>query len=172
MTTRRQFLKTMGAGMAGVALSGLPSFVQAAPALMTSHETADMKRNKVRVAFIGIGNRGEQDFDDFLRTGMVEVAALCDVDLDGKQCQKVLSRFPKVKRFRDFRELFEKAANDFDAVVAAVPDHIHFPIAMMALTHGKHIYLEKPMVRTFLEAELLMQMARRHPELATQVGNQ
>ena len=172
MTTRRQFLKTMGAGMAGVALSGLPSFVQAAPALMTSHETADMKRNKVRVAFIGIGNRGEQDFDDFLRTDMVEVAALCDVDLDGKQCQKVLSRFPKVKRFRDFRELFEKAANDFDAVVAAVPDHIHFPIAMMALTHGKHIYLEKPMVRTFLEAELLMQMARRHPELATQVGNQ
>ena len=172
MTTRRQFLKTMGAGMAGVALSGLPSFVQAAPALMTSHETADMKRNKVRVAFIGIGNRGEQDFDDFLRTGMVEVAALCDVDLDGKQCQKVLSRFPKVKRFRDFRELFEKAANDFDAVVAAVPDHIHFPIAMMALTHGKHVYLEKPMVRTFLEAELLMQMARRHPELATQVGNQ
>lgn len=60
MTTRRQFLKTMGAGMAGVALSGLPSFVQAAPALMTSHETADMKRNKVRVAFIGIGNRGDR----------------------------------------------------------------------------------------------------------------
>ena len=56
--------------------------------------------------------------------------------------------------------------------MAAVPDHIHFPIAMAALAHGKHIYLEKPMVRTFLEAELLMQMARRHPELATQVGNQ
>ena len=173
MTSRRNFLKTMGAGMAGVALSSLPSFAQAtAPALMTSHETANMKRNKVRVAFIGIGNRGEQDIDDFLRTEMVEVAALCDVDLDGNQCQKMLNRFPKAKRFRDFRDLFEKVSNDFDAVVAAVPDHIHFPIAMAALAHGKHIYLEKPMVRTFLEAELLMQMARRHPELATQVGNQ
>ena len=109
MTSRRNFLKTMGAGMAGVALSSLPSFAQAtAPALMTSHETANMKRNKVRVAFIGIGNRGEQDIDDFLRTEMVEVAALCDVDLDGNQCQKMLNRFPKAKRFRDFRDLFEK----------------------------------------------------------------
>ncbi len=172
MTTRRSFLKTMSAGVAGIALSGVPGIASAAPTLMTSREAADTKKDKVKVAFIGIGNRGEQDFDDFMRTGMVEVTALCDVDLDGKQCQKVLTKFPNVKRFRDFRELFEKAAGNFEAVVAAVPDHIHFPIAMMALAHGKHIYLEKPMVRTFHEAELLMQMARRHPELATQVGNQ
>ena len=43
---------------------------------------------------------------------------------------------------------------------------------MMALKYGKHIYLEKPMVRTFQEAELLIEMAKRHPEIATQVGNQ
>ena len=43
---------------------------------------------------------------------------------------------------------------------------------MMAMKYGKHIYVEKPMCRTFHEGELLMQMARRHPELATQVGNQ
>ena len=153
MTTRRNFLKTMGAGVAGLALGGVQNLGAATPHLMTSRETANAKKDKVKVAFIGIGNRGEQDFDDFLRTDMVEVAALCDVDLDGKQCQKVLNKFPKVKRYRDFRELFEKGAGDFEAVV-------------------KHIYLEKPMVRTFHEAELLMQMARRHPELATQVGNQ
>ena len=152
MTNRRTFLKTLGAGAAGLALSNLPLAASAAPNLMTSRERADAKKEKVKVAFIGIGNRGEQDFDDFMRTGMVEVTALCDVDLDGKQCQKVLNQFPKVKRFRNFRELFEKAAGDFEAVVAAVPDHIHFPIAMMALAHGKHIYLEKPMVRTFYEA--------------------
>ena len=117
MTTRRNFLKTMGAGVAGIALGGVPSLASAAtPNLMTSREAADAKKEKVKVAFIGIGNRGEQDFDDFLRTGMVEVTALCDVDLDGKQCQKVLQKYPNVKRFRDFRELFEKAAGDFEAV--------------------------------------------------------
>ena len=163
----------MSAGVAGLALSNVSGIASAAaPNLMTSRERNDAKKEKVKVAFIGIGNRGEQDFEDFLKTGMVEVTALCDVDLDGKQCQKVLSQYPNVKRFRNFRDLFEKASGDFEAVMAAVPDHIHFPIAMMALAHGKHIYLEKPMVRTFHEAELLMQMAHRHPELATQVGNQ
>ena len=174
MTTRRDFLKTVGASMAGLAFGSVNDLLAStgAPHLQTSAERAEAKKDKVKVAFIGIGNRGEQDFDDFLRTGMVEVTALCDVDLEGKQCQKVLSRYPNVKRYRNFRDLFEKSANDFEAVVAAVPDHIHFPIAMLALSHGKHIYLEKPMVRTFLEAELLMDMARRHPNLATQVGNQ
>ena len=43
---------------------------------------------------------------------------------------------------------------------------------MMALKYKKHIYLEKPMIRTFQEAELLMEMARRNPAVATQVGNQ
>ena len=173
MTTRRDFLKTMGAGIATFALGGTHRLAAApSPVMMTSRETAEAKKEKVKIAFIGIGNRGEQDVADFVRTGMIEVTALCDVDLDGRQCQKVLNMFPGAKRYRDFRELFEKGSNDFEAVVAAVPDHIHFPVAMMALAHGKHIYLEKPMVRTFHEAELLMAMARRHPELATQVGNQ
>ncbi len=139
MTTRRDFLKQLGVGTVGLALGQLESMAAPLPNLMTSKETARAKGDKVKVAFIGIGNRGEQDFDDFMRTGLVEVAAFCDVDLDGKQCQKVLSKYPHVKRFRDFRELFEKASGDFEAVVAAVPDHIHFPIAMAALAHGKHI---------------------------------
>jgi hypothetical protein len=94
------------------------------------------------------------------------------VDLDGPQCQKVLSKYPKAKRFRDYREMFDKCGNEFDAVAAAIPDFSHFPIAMLAMNQGKHIYIEKPMCRTFNEAELMMDCARRHPGLATQVGNQ
>jgi predicted dehydrogenase len=169
MATRRDFLKEIGMATAGIAL-GSGSNLFANP--MTSREWASTKNEKIRIAYIGIGNRGEQDIEEFAKTNMVDVVALCDVDLDGKQCQKVLSLYPQAKRFRDFRELFEKYGDHFDAVCAAVPDHIHFPIAMMALKSGKHVYLEKPMTRTFLEAELLMQEARKHPHLATQVGNQ
>ena len=43
---------------------------------------------------------------------------------------------------------------------------------MMAMKYGKHIYCEKPLIRTFQEGELLIEMAKRHPEIATQVGNQ
>ena len=166
MTTRRQFLKEMSLAAGALALGSVSDVINAA-----EKKTAP-KGDKVKVAFIGIGNRGEQDVDDFVRTGMVDVVALCDVDMDGRHTQKVRSLFPQAKRFTDFRELFEKYSSHFDAVVAAVPDHIHFPIAMMALDYGKHIYLEKPMCRTFHEAELMMESARRHPQVVTQVGNQ
>jgi predicted dehydrogenase len=169
MASRRDFLKEMGLAAAGLALGSGPQ-IFAHP--ITSKEWAASKSEKVRMAYIGIGNRGEQDIDEFAKTNMVDVVALCDVDLNGKQCQKVLAKYPNAKRFRDFREMFEKYGNQFDAVCAAVPDHIHFPIAMMALKYGKHIYLEKPMTRTFLEAELLMELARKNPHIATQVGNQ
>lgn len=165
---RRDFLKQMGIGAAGIAISSLDKVTAAPLGSMNLADPAD----KVKIAYIGIGNRGEQNIEEFARTGMIDVVALCDVDLDGKQCQKALNKYPKAKRFRNFREMFEKYSSHFDAVVASVPDHIHFPIAMMALDYGKHIYLEKPMTRTFIEAELLMEKARRCPNVVTQVGNQ
>jgi predicted dehydrogenase len=169
MVSRRNFIKQLGIATAGLSLDPLGKLTaSAAPAKPKQPAT----KEKVKVAFIGIGNRGEQDVEEFEKTGMIDVVALCDVDLDGKQCQKVLAKYPNAKRFRDFREMFEKYSNQFDAVIAAVPDLIHFPIAMTALSYGKHIYLEKPMTRTFLEAELLMAQAKKHPELVTQVGNQ
>lgn len=169
MTTRRDFLKTMGLSAAALGLGGFNSiFADARPA----EKSNPGKRDKVRIAYIGIGNRGEQNIDEFARTGMVEVTALCDIDMGAAHTQKVMNMYPSAKRFRDFRDMFDKASADFDAVCASVPDHMHFPIAMLALANGKHIYVEKPMCRTFFEGELMMEMARRHPELATQVGNQ
>lgn len=169
MTSRRDFLKTMGASAVTMALGGIGG-TMATP--LTSRQWDSAKKDKVKIAYIGIGNRGEQNIDEFARTGMVDVTVLCDIDMGAAHTQKVMNMYPNAKRFRDFREMFEKASGDFDAVCASVPDHMHFPIAMLAMANGKHIYLEKPMCRTFLEGELMMEMARRHPELATQVGNQ
>lgn len=129
-------------------------------------------KEKVKIAYVGIGNRGEQIINSFARTGMVEVVALCDVDMGAKHTRKVIGMYPKAKQFRDFRQMFDKAGKEFDAVAIATPDHSHFPISMLALASGKHVYVEKPLARTFNEAELLMQAALRRPNLATQVGNQ
>lgn len=165
MATRRDFLKTASLFSAGLAFNG-------AELLAKNNNTHQPKFDKVKIAYIGIGNRGEQDIDEFAKTGMVEVVALCDVDMGNKQTEKVMNMYPNAKRFKDFRELFEKAGNEFEAVCIATPDHSHFPIAMMALSEGKHVYVEKPMSRTFIEAELMMQLARKNPQLVTQVGNQ
>lgn len=167
MTTRRDFLKKMGIAGAGLAFADVPGLMAG-----TSGGRKLSRNDKIRIAYIGIGNQGAWDIAQFESTGLVDVVALCDIDIEAKHTQKVLNMYPNARRFRDFREMFEKYASNFEAVCAAVPDHMHFPVAMMAMKYGKHIYLEKPMCRTFHEAELMMEYARMHPEIVTQVGNQ
>ena len=66
--------------------------------------------------------------------------------------------------------MFDKEKG-IDAVVIGTPDHLHAPVSMMALQHGKHVYCEKPLTRTVYEARALTDAARR-TKLATQMGNQ
>jgi len=68
--------------------------------------------------------------------------------------------------------MFDKMGGDIDAVSVGTPDHSHFPICMMAMALGKHVYVEKPMARTFYEAELMMRAAQKYAKVVTQVGNQ
>lgn len=165
MITRRNFLKTAGLASAGLALGQVK--MNAA-----SQQGVKGANKKINIAYIGIGNRGEQIIEDFARTGMVNVVALCDVDMGAPHTQKVIAKYPKARQFQDFRKMFDKMSNEIEAVTVAVPDHSHFPISMMAILLGKHVYVEKPMARTFYEAELMMQAARKHPNVVTQVGNQ
>ena len=167
MTSRRDFLKTMSLATAGLALGGGVNILNA-----QNYAQRNNVKEKVKIAYIGIGNRGEQIIGDFERTGMVEVTALCDVDMGAAHTQKVMAKYPKAKRFRDFRKMFDEASDLFDAVAIATPDHSHFPISMLALASGKHVFVEKPLARTFYEAELLMEAARKRPNQVTQVGNQ
>ena len=66
--------------------------------------------------------------------------------------------------------MFEKEKN-IDAVMIATPDHMHTPIALLAMQHGKHVYCEKPLTRTVREARLLADAAVKY-KVATQMGNQ
>ena len=79
MVTRRDFLKTMSMASAGLAL-GTGDLLHA--------QTASPKKgrgDKVKIAYIGIGNRGEQIIEDFARTGMVEVVILVNSTLMKKE---------------------------------------------------------------------------------------
>lgn len=166
MVTRRNFLKTAAMASAGMAVGGVNAMSA------ESYSRVVGASRKVNIAYIGIGNRGEQIIGDFEKTGLVNVVALCDVDMGAKHTQKVMAKYPKAKQFKDFREMFDKIGNEFEAVAIAIPDFAHFPVTMMAMANGKHVYVEKPMARTFLEAELMMQAARKYPNVVTQVGNQ
>ena len=126
---------------------------------------------RVDVAMIGIGNRGKDVVKEFHDTGLCNVIALCDVDMGAAHTQEVISMFPGVPQFRDFRKMFDKMADKIDAVMVATPDHSHFPICMEAMKLGIHVYVEKPLARTFYECELLMQAEQKYGVI-TQMGNQ
>ena len=89
-TTRREFLKNVSLASVGMAIGGVDMIASAADKPAAAGASSP-KGGKVKIAYIGIGNRGEQIINDFAKTGMVDVVALCDVDLGAKHTQKVLS---------------------------------------------------------------------------------
>jgi len=127
--------------------------------------------DKVRLACIGIGNRGADDIKSFDATGLANIVALCDTDMGAAHTLGSLRMFPNVPRFQDFRKLFDKMANEIDAVLIATPDFSHFPITMLAMSLGKHVYVEKPMAHSFRQIELMMAAEKKY-KVACQMGNQ
>lgn len=177
--SRRDFIKTAGLATAGLMVAGTGgAAAMGGSAMGAASMTAAQRKNtkganrKVNLAAIGIGNQGGYILDAIDKTGNVNVVALCDVDLDSAESQKMVARFPKAKRYKDFRRMFDAMAGDIDAVTVGTPDHSHFAICMLAMSLGKHVYVEKPMARTFHEAELMIQAANKYPTVVTQVGNQ
>ena len=155
LLNRRAFLKINGT-LAAATL--VPRFVLGAPGQKPPSE-------KLNLAFIGAGGRGNEDLDDLKSEN---IAVLCDVDWD--RAAATFRRFPNATRYRDFRVMLEKE-KDIDAVVVATPDHIHAVATMAAIKSGKHVYCEKPLTRTVFEARAVAQAARE-AKVATQMGNQ
>jgi predicted dehydrogenase len=127
--------------------------------------------DKVKLACIGIGQQAWNDMKIFAAGGNCEFVAFCDTDMGGKQTLEALRLYPNVPRFRDFRVMFDKMANEIDAVAVMTPDFSHFPASMMAMKLGIPVFVEKPLAHTFEECELLM-AAEKEYGVVTQMGNQ
>ena len=168
--SRRNLLKTVGLAGTGVILGSSAAGNIIRPEIIPGR--AESKAGKVNLALIGIANQGANDAKQFINSGLANIVAVCDVDLDSEGAQKTIQLVPKAKQYRDFRVMFDEMAGDIDAVQVAIPDFAHFPVCMAAMQLGKSVYVEKPMARTFLEAELLAKAALNNPKLVTQVGNQ
>ena len=154
--SRRDFLKTAGA--AGATLTILPRSISAAG-----------PNDRLSTAHIGVGGMGRSDLDSVSRHPNVDVVALCDIDTNS--LGGAAKDFPKSKTFSDFRVMFDKMADQIDAVVVSTPDHTHAPAAMTALMNGKHVYCQKPLTHEVFEARRLNEVAKEKG-LVTQMGIQ
>jgi predicted dehydrogenase len=165
--SRRDFLTKLSLGTAGIAV---------APNTFSSPVKRKVNANdKIRVGFIGLGNRGSQLMNWFRDNSDVEVAALCDVyePYIHRDRSKVTQRYmdigkvpgmgekfgKDVKTYTDFRKMLEQ--KDIDAVCIATPDHWHAVQTIMALEAGKHVYVEKPLTITIHEGRKMVEAQKR-----------
>ena len=158
--TRRNLLKTVGLAGTGVILSGRTSGNIIRPEIIPGK--GESSAGKVNLALIGIANQGANDARQFINSGLANIVAVCDVDLDSEGSQKTIQQVPKAKQYRDFRVMFDEMAGDIDAVQVVIPDFAYFPVCMVVMQLGKSVYVEKPMSRIFLEAELLAKAVLRN----------
>jgi predicted dehydrogenase len=149
--TRRDFTKTGAAAGLATALS--------AGRVHGANE-------RVRLGFIGLGNRGDQVLDAFLAHKDHDIVAVCDIyqpylDFAARK----VGTGPK--HYKDYRALLDR--KDVDAVVICTPDHWHALQTIDACEAGKDVYVEKPLSLCVVEGRKMVEAARKNKRV-TQVG--
>ena len=150
--SRRSFIKGIGA----ITATGM------FPNLLLAQGAS----KKVGIACIGVGGKGESDVKSVADKN--EIVAICDVNT--KNLAAAAKQYPNAKSYSDFRKMLDEV-KDIEAVTISTPDHAHYPAAMHALSHGKHIFIQKPLTNTLWECRQL-HLGARKKKVITQMGNQ
>eukprot|EP01035_Chromulina_nebulosa_P055577 gene55577-76159_t len=155
-TTRRTFLKKSALAAAGAAVA-FPAVTRAANL-----------NSKVRIAAVGVDGQGLSDIRRLVTHAKVSFAGFCDVDTQRfANADAVAAGVP---HFQDFRVMFERLGDTFDAVCVAIPDHMHALVAIEAMKRGKHVYCQKPLAQTVWESRQMRLWAEKK-NVVTQMGN-
>jgi len=177
-TNRRDFITKSTLAATGLSL-GMNSISAAGSRFLGAND-------KIRVGFIGVGNRGTQLLRLFMAQPDCEVAALCDLyepyllrdysKVDKRYTEGFLGkegRIPRmgekfsnnVARYGDYRKLLEDRT--IDAVCIATPDHWHALQTIDAINAGKDLYVEKPMTATIYEGRSMVNALAGSKQIAS-----
>ena len=167
MEKRRDFIKKVAIGSAGMAFGGTMAFSA------KSYRNISGANEKILVATIGVNSRGNGMGGTIAKQKDAEVVCVCDVD--ERAIQKALktiasagqSNVPKSEK--DCRKVLENKT--IDAIYTATPDHWHAPLTIMACQAGKHVYVEKPLSHNPNEGEIAIAAARKYNRVV-QMGAQ
>jgi predicted dehydrogenase len=151
--SRRNFLRT-----AALATLAFPAVVR-----------ARNLNSQLQIAAVGTEAKGFSDIVEIGSHPKAKYVGFCDID--PARFAKADAKYPGVARFADFREMYAKLGDTFDAVSVSTPDHMHALPTMMAMRLGKHVYCQKPLTHTAREARQLRLQAAKS-KVRTQMGNQ
>ena len=160
--SRREFI---GGAAAAAAFTIVPGSVLAGRRSVPPSE-------KINLGCIGVGDQGSRDMKSFLAKDDVRILAVCDVDANNRKraADTINEKYNNrdCRAYNDFHQMLDKHKN-IDAVLVVTPDHTHAPISVAAMKAGKHVYCQKPLTHTVLEARKMVESARKY-KVATQLG--
>ena len=179
-SSRRQFIATASAVAAATIV---PRHVLGGPGFVAPSD-------KVNVAVVGVGIRGQDNVRSLFQEKDCQVIAIADPaeewDLSAISDGAKAGRGPvraeiestyaattphyRCAAYEDFRVMLEKEGA-IDAVLIATPDHLHAYVSILAMKAGKHVYCEKPLTHNVWEARAVARVAAE-TGVATQMGNQ
>ena len=169
-TSRKKFLQQIGAFTLAAAASPLQSMAarEKAEERILHYERKISSADKIRLGVIGYGVQGHFDLDTALKVPGVELAGICD--LYTGRIDNAKEKFgTELYTTRNYKELLDR--KDIDAVIIATMDCWHSRMITDALSKGKHVYVEKPMIYKISEGYDVMKAAKKYSKVL-QVGSQ
>ena len=156
-TSRREFIRNTAVGSAGILAGTQLGFAS------TSWPIQD----KIQFASIGVSGKGGSDSAHAAQNG--DMVAICDVDK--RKLDAAGKRWPKAKKYQDYRKMFDEMGKKINAVTISTPDHHHAIASARAIRLDIHTFCQKPLTHTLEEARVIGKLARKHG-VATMMGNQ
>ncbi len=111
---------------------------------------------RIRIGCIGVGQIGKQHLENYSKIDQAEVVAVADIN--EVELNKVGDLYSIQNRYTDLRKMLER--DDLDAVDVCLHNNLHMPVTAAALEAGKHVYCEKPMAGSYIDAEAMLNKAQ------------
>jgi predicted dehydrogenase len=169
---RRRFIQSMAILAAATATTGCTNISRHSNLLKTSVQGLSTqglvvpKMNIVRVAFIGVGQRGVGAVKHFCHIEGVEIKAICDIhdEVVDRAVKIVVDKgFSKPDTYGnnedDYKRMLER--EDIDIVIISTPWKWHTPMSVDTMESGKHAFVEVPAAVSVEEAWQLVNTSER-----------
>jgi len=125
------------------------------------------KGRRIRLGLIGAGQRGQHHLRTYQKIDGAEIVAVADIA--ETQTRQVAAEFNIPNVYTDYRDLLKR--DDIEAVDICVHNNLHRPATVAALETGKHVYCEKPMAGSYVDAKAMYDTAQATGlQLAIQLG--
>jgi predicted dehydrogenase len=113
--------------------------------------------DKLRCAVIGAGAIGLEHINSL--THCARAACVAVAELNPRRGKEACDRFKIARLYADYLELLDQP--DIDAVIVALPNHLHAPVTLSALQARKHVLVEKPMALNAREGARMVAAAEK-----------